>query len=313
MARPLIVAPPWLQKARFVSRADAQFLYDECHVQRVYEQGRVTLRRAAPHSNVAVLDVGANVGMFSTRAAEALGPGGLVIAAEPLPTTYAALEHNVAVHRDFCAEAGTPCAPVIAVNAGVGDGSTDACDFIFYPRAAGWGTMASLESPDTIFADMDAVVDNFLDDESNTALNPLQRMMGGTLRRVAPVLYRAVTRMAVQRMLAGREIQRCKMTTVSALIDDNNVRDVALLKIDVERAEVGVLKGVEARHWPTIGAVSAEAHAENLDEVVAILRGAGGFDKVTVQQTPDLVGTSIHMVFATRGEGSSGDALPAAE
>lgn len=309
MARPIPIAPPaWLNQARYVSRGDARFLHDECHVQRVYEQEGVALRRAAPGAGAAVLDIGSNVGMMATRAAEALGPEGLVIAAEPLPATYAALAHNVAVHREACAAAGTPAAPVVTVAVGVGDGSVAACDFVFYPRAAGWGTMAALAAPEGVAADMDAAVDNFLNDPSSTALSPLQRSVAGALRRLAPGLYRAATRAAVRRMMAGAEVLSCPMTTVSALIDEYGVRDVVMLKVDVERAEAAVLRGVQARHWPAIAAAAVEAHAENLEEVVAVLRGPGGFDAVTVKQTPDLAGTSIHMVFATRGGGAASGA-----
>jgi len=45
-------------------------LYEESHVKRVYEQTPVSL---TPNPGGVVLDIGANVGMFATRAAEALG------------------------------------------------------------------------------------------------------------------------------------------------------------------------------------------------------------------------------------------------
>ena len=76
---PAIVPPPpaWLQRAKFVSKADAAFLYNEIHVQRAYEQMGVKIilqKKSDGGGGGAVLDIGANIGMFTTRAAEALGP-----------------------------------------------------------------------------------------------------------------------------------------------------------------------------------------------------------------------------------------------
>ena len=63
--------PSWVRTAQFTSRADAKFLYNEVHVKRAYEQNGVTLQRGETGT---VLDIGGNVGMFATRAAEAIGP-----------------------------------------------------------------------------------------------------------------------------------------------------------------------------------------------------------------------------------------------
>jgi hypothetical protein len=68
----LAAQPGWLRKAQFVSKSDAAFLYDEIHLKRSYEQMGVRLTSAKTGDGV-VLDIGANVGMFATRAAEALG------------------------------------------------------------------------------------------------------------------------------------------------------------------------------------------------------------------------------------------------
>jgi hypothetical protein len=75
-ALPIFAAsqPGWLRKAQFVSKSDAKFLYDEIHVKRSYEQMGVRLGDAGGGGGGGtVLDIGANVGMFTTRAAEAIG------------------------------------------------------------------------------------------------------------------------------------------------------------------------------------------------------------------------------------------------
>lgn len=49
------------------------------------------------------------------------------------------------------------------------------------------------------------------------------------------------------------------MTTVSALISELSLERVDLLKIDVEGAELDVLRGIDQKDWPTIRQVSNTA------------------------------------------------------
>ena len=55
-----------------------------------------------------VLDVGANIGIFSLWASERVGPSGRVVAVEPLPPIFDALVHNVAAHVEWCHGTGMP-------------------------------------------------------------------------------------------------------------------------------------------------------------------------------------------------------------
>ena len=202
----------------------------------------------------------------------------------------------MASHRDWCDSENIPCAPVITVNAGFGDGSSRSSTFAFFPQAAGWSTLASFESPESVLRDMAVFIDTALDNPDSDVLNPIQRALGSTLRRVSPQLYRYIAKRNVEQLMAGKELIECRMCTVSEIIEENKLERVVLLKIDVERAEVGVLRGVLPQHWPLIEQVAVEVHEENLAEVVSILDP--GFRFVHTMQTEDLRKTSIFMVFA---------------
>ena len=55
-----------------------------------------------------VLDVGANIGIFSLWASERVGPSGRVVAVEPLPPIFDTFVHNIAAHDQWCHRTGMP-------------------------------------------------------------------------------------------------------------------------------------------------------------------------------------------------------------
>ena len=224
-----------------------------------------------------------------------------MIAAEPLPATFEALQHNVTVHAAWCDSENAPCAPVTALNVGIADGVCKDATFTFYPNASGWGTLSKYESAEEVVRDMDTFIDNALDtNNADSPLSPLQRTTGKILRKVSPQLYRFVARAAVQKLLSGKSTVNCQMSTISKIIKDYNIDRVILLKVDVERAELDVLRGVDLEDWSIIEQAALEVHQENLAPVVDILKSAGGFLNIDTLQTPDLEGTSIYMVYATK-------------
>ena len=78
------------RKVSYVSKADVAFLYNEIEGKRCYFQHGVALARGDT-----VVDVGANIGIFAAQAAREVSESGRVIACEPLPSTFAALQHNM--------------------------------------------------------------------------------------------------------------------------------------------------------------------------------------------------------------------------
>lgn len=73
----------------YVSKADVAFLYREIEEKRCYFRHGITLAKGDT-----VIDVGANIGIFAAQAAREVSNSGRVIACEPLPATFAALQHN---------------------------------------------------------------------------------------------------------------------------------------------------------------------------------------------------------------------------
>jgi hypothetical protein len=156
-------------------------------------------------------------------------------------------QHQQGAPTDAGGPLGQAPARILPVNAGVGDGSAAAADFTFYPRAAGWSSMRPAGGE--VLSDMGAFLDNALSSREASAaagLDPAVAAAGRWLRAAAPGwLYTAVWRGAVRAMLGRSQQQRCRLVTVSGLIREHQLQAVDLLKVDVERAELEVLRGVE--------------------------------------------------------------------
>jgi FkbM family methyltransferase len=97
-----------------------------------------------------------------------------------------------------------------------------------------------------------------------------------------------------------REESRCSVITVSDLFDRALVERVGLLKLDVEFAELDVVEGIRAEHWPLIDQIVVEVHdgVRDLQEITACLTTYGF--RVVAEQEPGLQGTPLYMLYGTR-------------
>ncbi|MCF6525329.1 FkbM family methyltransferase [Streptomyces sp. JJ36] len=208
-----------------------------------------------------VVDVGANVGLASLAFAEAQ-PEARIIALEPVPELFSCLEENLAAH----VRNGT------AVRAAVCD-APGVRTLQYYPEAPG---------NSGLYADREA------DDEvTRTYLRN-----GGMDEESIELL--------VEDLHEGRPVE-VDAVTVSQVLDRHGIAEVALLKVDVERAELDVLRGVGDGDWSRIRNVVAEVHDDEgrLDAVRALLHDRGFVSRV--RQDPGLKGTRLYEVDALAG------------
>lgn len=103
--------------------------------------------------------------------------------------------------------------------------------------------------------------------------------------------------------LAGRYEARtleCELRTLSRVLRDEGIAEVDLLKIDVERAELDVLAGIDEPDWPRIRQLVVEVHDDDgrLRRMCSDL-DARGF-RVATEQDRAMRGTAIHLLYATR-------------
>ncbi|WP_063057736.1 FkbM family methyltransferase [Nocardia sienata] len=208
-----------------------------------------------------VLDIGANIGLSAMLFADVC-PGARVLAIEPVPATFRCLERNL---RAYVPRA-------VAVRTAVG-AESGVHALTWYPHAP---------------ANSGLYADRAADDEATRAFLRNSGLDDEAIDLITADLHR------------GEQID-VEVTTVSAILDEYAPdAEIGVLKVDVERAELDVLRGVAPGDWPRIRTVVAEVH--DTDGRLARCRELLGDHGLTTQirQDPNLRGTDLHEVYASR-------------
>ena len=96
------------------------------------------------------------------------------------------------------------------------------------------------------------------------------------------------------------ELVSIPVRTVSGYVDEKQIREIGLLKIDVEGKECAVLAGIRDAHWPLIRQLVIEAHevhsgVSSLPEILDVLVKRG----YSVQTLPE-EGLLTTIIYARR-------------
>jgi FkbM family methyltransferase len=225
-----------------------------------------------------VLDVGANVGVFSAAVYERLDGDVRIFAFEPLPPLYETLARN---GRDFFDGRLTALPFGLAA-------AEDELDFSYFPAATIFSS--SLRDAGNVEAEKKRVTASIV--EMIRQGSPAARRLPG------PVLRGIVGRKL--RVMRELETHRVRVRPLSPVLDEHGVDRIDLLKVDVEGAELDVLRGIEDRHWPLVrqAVVEVEGWERNRDRVREVF-AAHGFT-VDAQQDQVQRAADIGMVFALR-------------
>jgi FkbM family methyltransferase len=222
-----------------------------------------------------VFDVGGNIGIFSLFA-HAHAPGARIYTFEPAPPLFARLRANLALNG----------ATARAFNHGVAEAERTA-RFTFYPNSSG---MSSFHADVEEERDVLRTMFDRQRDEGVAGMDDLMEYADELLDE----RLRAVT-------------MECRLRPLSAIIREEGVERIDFLKIDVQKAELEVLRGIDDDDWHRIRQIVIEVHDLDgrLDEVTELLRGRGY--RVAVEQDEAVRGSVLYNLFAVR---ASGDVAP---
>jgi len=233
------IAHPAIGEIYCINEGEARATLHEIFVDKLYLQGRVSILPGD-----IVLDVGANIGVFTLFAAK---QGAQVYAYEPVPPTFEVLQHNIRLHRlDSVTHTR---------NIGISDRVEEKLMF-HYPACS---VCDSWTAQDDLFELMSENWENTL----------------SLLKTADPDQYKAISRLGTKTLQqrAVREIMerlsaspvqiKCEFDTLSGVIARENIQSIGLLKVDAELADWEILNGLKAEDWPRIRQVAMEVHVES--------------------------------------------------
>ncbi|MEO1189750.1 MAG: FkbM family methyltransferase, partial [Pseudomonadota bacterium] len=225
-----------------------------------------------------VVDIGANIGMFSMFVAQHC-KGARIFACEPSPAAFDVLQRNLSLHA----------AQAKALNCGVADEDREA-DFVFYPKSS-------------VFSGFHAD-----DREDGQALR--QAMVNEFSQRYEGADTEAVGA-HIDGLLGARlekETYRCQLRSLSSLMKEHQIEEIGLLKVDAEKCEWDILRSIDRDDWKKIRQIVVEVHDTGRGELsakVAKLLREQGFEITTVEE--DLLkGSRLSNIYGRRETATSG-------
>lgn len=253
------------------NRRETEVLYRDIFEHQSYFRHGIGLTEAP-----CVLDVGANIGLFSLLVSQ-LRPRARILAFEPVEPIYSALCLNTELYGP-----NVECLPYgLSSREGAGE-------FVYYPEYSAMSGVAA-------FADVEReieVVKRFLNADPGEDVAD-QEGIAAELDQVLADRFRA-------------EHRECRLRRLSDVLSEREIGRVDLLKIDVQRAEMDVVSGIDDADWEKIDQIVAEVHdlsdaeGSRLERIRELL-GARGFD-VELEQEEILRGTELFTVYARRRE-----------
>ena len=275
------------------SRTMVDYLYREIFWRDEYFRHGIVLRPGDT-----VFDVGANIGLFALRAARACGNDLGLFAFEPVPDTFRYLQMNLALH-------GLASRPgVHLLNLGLGAvGGPSRLQFTFYANSPALATA----QPEYLARDQAVVRPRLFEPR---ALFAEVRRRGG---RLFPLYWAAlaavypvaapICRRIFNRLYADPKPVDCAMTSLSEVVRTHRIQRIDLLKVDVEGAELDVLRGIEGPDWALVRQAVVEVHDFDgrLEAAQDLLRQAG-FDRMVTTSPPliDVFKYTGRMIYARR-------------
>jgi len=310
----------------YVSELDVKFLFDEISTDDLYSIEQLLLGEggAKEDETTVIVDVGANIGLFSLEALKKCTEGGEkrdkkkyeLYAFEPSPKTYEALRSNL--ERKFKDDARVS---LRLANEAVGDGKEDTISFTSFPNAAGWSTAIEDEGETLTNVVEYATALIIKHAPKFLMLRALARfVLEKNLFFVKSAVIKSICFFVVKWLSRGKKVETVPCVTLSDAIfndkgeDEDETRNgtnsikkkINLLKIDVERYELAVLAGIRDEDFPNIDAIVLEVHdgedKTGVRRVVDVLHQRGKFslENVKVVQPDHLKGSTLYNVFAFR-------------
>jgi FkbM family methyltransferase len=248
------------------NKAETKFAYGEIFEDQIYLRHGITLGEGD-----CVWDIGANIGLFTIFVQENFKET-CVHAFEPCPRIYEILKANLERYGRRA----------VAHRCGIA-GEEGESMFTFYPSYS--------------------IMSGFHAHDQRDARTLRASILDTWRRRNVPEQEDRHLEGLVVAALAQKEEYLCHLRTISQLIEETRVPEIALLKIDAEGSELDILSGIRDEHWPLIRQIVMEIHAgeEGAAPITKILESRGF--QATLEEQAGFSDSGLVNCYAVRPRG----------
>ena len=267
--------PLWASRALYVlpdgsavahlNKNETDYIYNEIFVLQAYLRHGITIR-----DGDCIVDAGANIGLFTVFASR-LARDLRIVSFEPNPAAFACLLANA----DAWGREGGSAVQCLPLGLSSENGTADLTFFEGLSLLSGFYADAATER--------EVVKHYVFNQEPET--RPTEE-------------FAAAVDDLIDRRLRAQTVS-AQLRTLSSVIAEQGLERIDLLKINVEKSELNVLRGLGPDDWPKIRQLVIEVDLqENLGPITALLEGHGF--EVLVEQDPLLRKTELCYVYAIR-------------
>ncbi|WP_422506467.1 FkbM family methyltransferase [Stenotrophomonas sp. GZD-301] len=222
-----------------LNRYETDYLYEEIFDDRSYLRDNIVLE-----DDDVVLDIGANIGLFSLHMLD-LNPSVRVLAFEPSPVTAAVARANLE---------GRGRATVFQQGVAEAQGSAVFTHYATSTVFSGFHVDAQEDRRAIEQVIENQLSDAHVDGQHDSYVEDL-----------------------VAHRLEGHQVE-VALTSVSDVIDQHGLASIGLLKVDAEKSEDAILRGIRAEHWSRIRQLMLEVHDQEgtrTAEIIGFLESMG--------------------------------------
>jgi len=244
-----------------LNKNETDYIYNEIFVLQAYLRHGITI-----DDGDCIVDAGANIGLFTVFASR-MARNLRIFSCEPNPAAFACLAANAAAWGT-----AVKCLPLGLSRE---SGSAELTFFEGLSLLSGFYADAATERE---------VVKNYVFNQQPASPND---------ERLAAEIGDLI-----DDRLRARSVS-AQLRTLSSVMAEEGIDRIDLLKINVEKSELDVLRGLAPADWPKIRQLVIEVdQRENLEPITTLLEGHGF--EVLVEQDPLLRKTDLCYVYAIR-------------
>ncbi|ARB92020.1 FkbM family methyltransferase [Legionella longbeachae] len=274
----------------FVNELETHGLIYEIFSQKTYLLDFLSLNPGA-----IIVDVGANIGIFSLFALQHCNYTAEIHCFEPIPMTFFCLQKNLEHFKGR----------IHLYNTGISNVAQD-CEvaFTLFGKSAGTAT----------YKPQDKLISNFqplLDYNTLLKLLPWQNKFLYYQLKWLPFFRDYFIKKNYTKQTQTTQVT-CKLTSLGRFIEQNQIKHIDFLKVDVEGAEIDVIKSIQPKQFSIIKQISIEVHnIENRVEKLNSYLQKQGYITL-IDRNPILadLGFNHHMIYAKRIEHHPLDSRP---